>query len=67
MWIRIPRLIGRKLYLEFRKWEIRKQLTVRPMIRIEVRFYPGIMKTKTYGKVRYTDIKYYIVIGGRKK
>ena len=61
MRIRIPNFIGRKLYLKVRRWEIRKQLTVRPVIRIEMSFYYN------YGKVPYTGSKYYIAIGGRKK
>jgi len=66
MRIRIPNFIGRKLFFRFRRWEIRKQFTIRPVIRIESEFYTYPMKTRNYGKVPYVDVKYYLVIGGRK-
>lgn len=65
--IRIPKFIGRKLYFKFRKLEIRKQFTIRPMIRMEHKFYTYPMKTKNYGIVPSVGVKYYLVIGGRKK
>ena len=66
MRIRIPKFIGRKLFFRFRRWEIRKQFTIRPVIRIESKFYTHLMKTRNYGKVPYIDVKYYLTIGGRK-
>lgn len=66
MKIRIPNFIGRKLFFKFRKWEIRKQFTIRPVIRIESKFYTYPMKTRNYGEVPYIGVKYYLAIGGRK-
>ena len=66
MEIRIPRFIGRKLYFKCRKWEIRQKFTIRPLIRIESKFYTYPMKTRNYGLVPSIGVKYYIVIGGKK-
>lgn len=67
MQIRIPNFIGRKLYFKFRRWEIRQQFTIRPVIRIESKFFYNYpMKTRNYGEVPYIGVKYYLVIGGRK-
>ena len=66
MRIRIPKFIGRKLFFKFRRWEIQKQFTIRPVIRIDSEFYTYPMKTRNYGKVPYIGVKYYLVIGGLK-
>ena len=66
MRIRIPNFIGRKLFFNFRRWEIRKQFTTRSVIRIDSKFYTYPMKTRNYGRVPYIRVKYYLVIGGRK-
>lgn len=63
MKIRLPKIIGRKLYFKCRKWEIRQQFTIRPLIRIESEFYTYPMKTRNYGIVPSINVKYYIVIG----
>lgn len=65
MKIRMPNFIGRKLFFKFRRWEIRKQFTIRPVIRMESKFYTYPMKT-SYCEVPYIGVKYYLVIGGRK-
>lgn len=66
MKIRLLRIIGRKLYFKCRKWEIRKQFTIRPFIRIESELYTYTIKMGNYGKAAGIGVKYYIVIGGKK-
>ena len=66
MRIRIPNFIGRKLFFNFRRWEIRKQFTTRSVIRIDSKFYTHKPITTNYGKVSHIGVKYYLVIGGRK-
>ena len=68
MKIRLPKIIGRKLYFKCRKWEIRHQFTIRPLIRMESEFYTYPMKTrKNMLKYPYDiGVKYYLVIGGKK-
>ena len=67
MKIRLPKIIGRKLYFKCRKWEIRQQFTIRPPIRMESEFYTIPMKTRKYMlKYPYVGVKYYLVIGGKK-
>lgn len=53
MKIRLPRIIGRKLYFKCRKWEIRQQFTIKPFIRIESEFYTYPMKTRNYSNRRW--------------
>lgn len=45
---------------------MQKKFTIRPVVRIESKFYTYPMKTRNYGKVPYIGVKYYIAIGGRK-
>lgn len=66
MKIRLPRFIGRKLYFKCRKWEIRQQFTIRPLIRIESEFYTYPMKARNFDRVPSISVKYYLVIGDKK-
>lgn len=65
MRIRIPNFIGKKIYFKLRIYE--KQCTVEPVIRIENEFYTHKPIKTNHGKAYRIGVKYYLVIGGRKK